>query len=86
MNFAAGWKEAMQPPTEPEWLAAVKKFEAAMKKHDKPRGGFNFATGEALAKASEGYSLISNAVDVMKILSMRADLEAARGCVGPVGC
>ncbi|KAK3987121.1 Pyruvate/Phosphoenolpyruvate kinase-like domain-containing protein [Cladorrhinum sp. PSN332] len=81
MNLNAGWKEAIQGGHEPEWTAALEKFEQVMRKHDKPRGGFNFAKGEALAKAAEGYSLIAHSADLMKLLEMKGDLEAARVAV-----
>jgi 4-hydroxy-2-oxoheptanedioate aldolase len=42
---------------EPEWLAAVDKFRATLKMHDKPYGGFSFpaplGSPEALKKAAQ---------------------------------
>ncbi|KAK3937950.1 Pyruvate/Phosphoenolpyruvate kinase-like domain-containing protein [Diplogelasinospora grovesii] len=64
--------------TEPEWLAAVAKFEATLKKHNKPRGGFSFAQGDALRAASEGYAFMLIAADVAKLGEMGQQLADAR--------
>ncbi|KAL2264327.1 hypothetical protein VTK26DRAFT_6570 [Humicola hyalothermophila] len=66
--------------TEPEWLRAVDVFNAALKKHGKPRAGWCFAPpgGEELKKAAEENVILVRTADVLKLFEMGADLVAAR--------
>ncbi|KAK4168355.1 Pyruvate/Phosphoenolpyruvate kinase-like domain-containing protein [Cladorrhinum sp. PSN259] len=84
MNLKSSWQEMMQGAKEPEWLAAQAKYEEVMKKHNKPRAGFNFATGDELTKAADGMSMITHSADLMKLLAMKGDLEAARVALAPL--
>ncbi|KAH9907287.1 Pyruvate/Phosphoenolpyruvate kinase-like domain-containing protein [Xylariomycetidae sp. FL2044] len=54
---------------EPEWLAAVEKFHATMKKHDKPLAGFALGP-DALKKAAESYCFITYDADIMRLAGM----------------
>jgi 2-keto-3-deoxy-L-rhamnonate aldolase RhmA len=67
--------------TEPEWQAAVEKFDATLKKHNKPRAGFCMGSGEELAKAGQDNVLLVHAADVMKLYEMGPQLLAARQAV-----
>ncbi|KAL2134019.1 hypothetical protein VTI74DRAFT_1224 [Chaetomium olivicolor] len=72
-NFGVG--------SEPEWLAAVKKFDATLKKHNKPRAGFCLAGGEELTKMGQDNALLVHAADVLKLMDMMPQLVAAREAV-----
>lgn len=62
-------------------MAAPANSEAALKKHNKPRGGFNFATPDTWTKADEGYSFILKTVDFLKLISMKGELDAVKAAV-----
>jgi 2-keto-3-deoxy-L-rhamnonate aldolase RhmA len=69
--------------TEPEWLEAVAKFEATIKKHDKPLGGFAFGnppfgSPEAILAAGQKMSLIMITADVLHLMALGNDLGQAR--------
>lgn len=66
---------------EPEWLAAVEKFNEVVKKHNKPRAGFCFAPGEALTKAAQDNVMIFHASDVLKLMELGTQLVAAKEAV-----
>ncbi len=66
---------------EPEWLAAVDKFNSILKKHKKPRAGFCLAGGEELAKMGEDNVLLVHSADVLKLFEMGPQLAAAREAV-----
>jgi len=70
-NYASG--------DEPEWLDAVEKFKATVKKHDKPCGCFALKDAEDLVTASKDHALIIHAVDVLKLHDMWRQLQEARG-------
>ncbi|KAK4038579.1 Pyruvate/Phosphoenolpyruvate kinase-like domain-containing protein [Parachaetomium inaequale] len=73
-NFGMGGNE-------PEWLAAVEKFDATLKKHNKPRAGFSLGGGEELTKMGQDHVLLLHAADVMKLYEMGPQLLAARQAV-----
>lgn len=73
VNFGQG--------TEPEWQAAVQTFNAAVKKHNKPRASFCIAGGNDLSKAAEDNVILVHAIDFMKLLEMAPQLAAAREAV-----
>lgn len=72
--------------SEPEWLEARDKFFAVLDKHDKPYGGFAFATPpygseETIKKAAERMSFIMMTADVLHLSLMAQDLAQAREIV-----
>lgn len=67
MNFPAG---VGVPEDEPEWLAAVKRFHAILRKHDKPYAGFSFATGDNLRMATEHMFMCLITSDAQKLAEM----------------
>ncbi|KAK3303834.1 Pyruvate/Phosphoenolpyruvate kinase-like domain-containing protein [Chaetomium strumarium] len=77
MNLPANFGQG----SEPEWLAAVDKFNATLKKHNKPRAGFCMGSGEELAKAAEDNVILLHAADVMQLMGMAQQLAAARQAV-----
>lgn len=77
MNLPANFGQG----DEPEWLAAVEKFNSALKKHNKPRAGFCLGGGEELAKMGEDNVLLVHAADVMKLYELGPQLLAARQAV-----
>lgn len=68
--------------TEPEWLAAVEKFHATIKKHNKPKASFCLGGGEELTKAAQENVIVVHAADVLSLLGMAPQLLAAREAVG----
>lgn len=71
---------------EPEWLEAREKFFKVLDKHDKPYGGFAFATPpygseETIRKAAERMSFIMMTADVLHLSLMAQDLALAREIV-----
>ncbi|KAK4245115.1 Pyruvate/Phosphoenolpyruvate kinase-like domain-containing protein [Corynascus novoguineensis] len=77
MNLPANFGQG----DEPEWLAAVDKFNSTLKKHNKPRAGFCLGSGPELAKAAEDNCLLIHAADVLKLYEMGPQLLAARQAV-----
>ncbi|KAL2144235.1 hypothetical protein VTI28DRAFT_9446 [Corynascus sepedonium] len=77
MNLTANFGQG----DEPEWLAAVEKFNSTLKKHNKPRAGFCLGGGPELAKAAEDNCLLLHAADVLKLYEMGPQLLAARQAV-----
>ncbi|KAH6640126.1 Pyruvate/Phosphoenolpyruvate kinase-like domain-containing protein [Chaetomium tenue] len=77
MNLPANFGQG----EEPEWLAAVEKFNSTLKKHNKPRAGFCLGGGEELAKMGEDNVLLVHAADVMKLFELGPQLLAARQAV-----
>ena len=68
---------------EPEWLAAREKFFQVIDKHDKPYGGFSFASApfgspDMIRQASERMSYMVVSADVLHLLAMHKDLLDAR--------
>lgn len=63
---------------EPEWIAAVDKFQATLKKHNKPYAGFAFSTGEELRKDTESMSMCLITSDVPKLMEMGGQLAEAK--------
>ncbi|KAK4119067.1 Phosphoenolpyruvate/pyruvate domain-containing protein [Parathielavia appendiculata] len=66
---------------EPVWLAAVDKFNATLKKHDKPRAGFCLQGGETLTKMAQDNCFLMHAADVLKLYEMAPQLVSARAAV-----
>ena len=66
---------------EPEWLAAVTKFYATVKKHNKPRAGFCLQGREALTQMGHDNVLLAHAFDVLNLVEMAPQLAAAREAV-----
>ncbi|KAK3903577.1 Pyruvate/Phosphoenolpyruvate kinase-like domain-containing protein [Staphylotrichum tortipilum] len=64
--------------SEPEWLAAVAKFDSIVKKHNKPRAGFCLGVGEELTKMAKDNVLLVHAADVLKLYEMGTQLVTAR--------
>jgi 4-hydroxy-2-oxoheptanedioate aldolase len=69
--------------TEPEWIETSEKFYATLKKHDKPLGGFAFATPpfgtpEGITKAAQTMSFIGVTADVLHLAALGQDLAQAR--------
>lgn len=77
MNLPANFGQG----NEPEWLAAVEKFNNTLKKHNKPRAGFCLGGGEELTKAGEENVILVHAADVLKLYEMGPQLLAARQAV-----
>ena len=77
MNLPANFGQG----DEPEWLAAVQKFNSTLKKHNKPRAGFCLAGGDELIKMAEDNVLLIHAADVLKLYEMGPQLMAARAVV-----
>ncbi|KAK4139547.1 Pyruvate/Phosphoenolpyruvate kinase-like domain-containing protein [Dichotomopilus funicola] len=77
MNLAPQWGQG----NEPEWLAAVDKFTATLKKHNKPRAGFCLEAGEKLAKAAEDNVILLHAGDLLKVSELPHQLAAAKDAV-----
>ncbi|KAK0707357.1 Pyruvate/Phosphoenolpyruvate kinase-like domain-containing protein [Lasiosphaeris hirsuta] len=75
MNLPAGFGIATD---EPEWQAALKTFDDTMRKHNKPRGGFSFAQGEALVKDAQDYAFMILAADVKELSSVGQQFLAAK--------
>lgn len=73
-NFGVGGNE-------PEWLAAVDKFNKTLKKHKKPRAGFCFGTGEELKKAAAENVIVVNTADVLKLGEMGLQMVEAKKVV-----
>jgi 4-hydroxy-2-oxoheptanedioate aldolase len=57
---------------EPEWLEAVAKFQAALKKHNKPYSGFAIGPPEVKAQMGRGRSFIIVESDVFSIVEAGA--------------
>lgn len=64
--------------TEPEWLDAVKVFEAALAKHNQPASGLAFGTPEMRAAMSKGRSLLFCSADIFALMSTMGELAATR--------
>ncbi|AEO55750.1 hypothetical protein MYCTH_2299886 [Thermothelomyces thermophilus ATCC 42464] len=77
MNLPANYGQG----DEPEWKAAVEKFNSTVKKHNKPRAGFCLTGGQDLAKMAEDNALLIHAADVLKLYEMGPQLLAAREAV-----
>ena len=77
MNLPANFGQG----SEPEWLAAVDKFNSTLKKHEKPRAGFCLAGGEELTEMGQDNVLLVHAADVLKLSEMGSQLMAAREAV-----
>ncbi|KAL2168961.1 hypothetical protein VTG60DRAFT_6603 [Thermothelomyces hinnuleus] len=77
MNLPANFGQG----NEPEWTAAVEKFNSVLKKHNKPRAGFCLTGGQDLAKMAEDNVLLIHAADVLKLYEMGPQLLAAREAV-----
>ncbi|KAL6895376.1 Phosphoenolpyruvate/pyruvate domain-containing protein [Trichoderma longibrachiatum] len=74
--------------SEPEWLAARKKFFDVMDKHDKPYGGFAFAippfgTPESFKEAVQRMSFVIQAADVAALAAMGDMLKVSRELAAP---
>ncbi|KAK4097706.1 Phosphoenolpyruvate/pyruvate domain-containing protein [Parathielavia hyrcaniae] len=63
---------------EPEWLVAVEKFNATLKKHNKPRAGFCLQGGEELAKMAQDNCFLIHAADTVALCQMHGHLLAAK--------
>jgi 2-keto-3-deoxy-L-rhamnonate aldolase RhmA len=81
MNLPANFGQG----NEPEWVAAVEKFNATLKKHNKPKAGFCLAGGDDLARAAEDNALLIHAADVLKLMELNTQLDAARQAVALKG-
>jgi 2-keto-3-deoxy-L-rhamnonate aldolase RhmA len=77
MNLPANFGQG----TEPEWLAAVDKFNATVKKHNKPKAGFSMGGAEDMAKAAQENVILLTSADVMQLMQMAPQLAAAREAV-----
>ena len=64
---------------EPEWLEAVAKYEATLKKHNMPMSGFAIGPPEVTVKMAAGKSFIVTGADFLSILNGAAtDLAEKR--------
>jgi len=76
MNLPAGFGV---PDDEPEWQEAVKIYEATMKKHGKPKGGFTFAAGaDALREQGKEKPFMCCFADVVTLMGMGQQLGQFR--------
>jgi 4-hydroxy-2-oxoheptanedioate aldolase len=67
-----------EQPSEPEWLEAMDKYNATLKKHDKPNSGFGFGPPEVVAKVAESKCIVFMHGDVFSILGGMGDLAMAK--------
>lgn len=63
---------------EPVWLEAVEKFQAVLKKHNKPYAGFAFGPTSNLPKATAGMSMALVTSDTEQLMRMRMHLGEAK--------
>lgn len=63
---------------EPEYTAAIAKFERILKKHDKPRGGLALGEPDDMKKLGKDNSLSFVAGDVLALAGMAATLPTAK--------
>lgn len=63
---------------EEEWLEAVKVYEAALAKHNKPASGLAFGPPEMKATLSRGRSMIVVAADTYALMASMGDLATIR--------
>ncbi|KAL1839373.1 hypothetical protein VTJ49DRAFT_1608 [Mycothermus thermophilus] len=80
-RVSMGFPANLGQGAEPEWLAAVDKFNKTLKKHRKPRAGFCFGGGAELAKMAHDNVLLVHSADVMKLYEMGPQLMSARQAV-----
>ena len=59
---------------EPEFIAAVDKFDSVLRKHDQPRGGLALGPPDVMKKLGQNNSLSFVAADVMALGGMAASL------------
>jgi 4-hydroxy-2-oxoheptanedioate aldolase len=65
--------------TEPEWLAAVATFDAALRKHDKPYSGFSIpGPPEVMKAAGERKSMLAIGTDISGLMMQIDVLNDAR--------
>jgi len=67
-----------EQPNEPEWLEAMEKYNAALKKHDKPNSGFGLGPPEVVAKVAQTKCIVFIHGDVFSIVSGMSDLAMAK--------
>jgi 4-hydroxy-2-oxoheptanedioate aldolase len=67
-----------EQPSEPEWLAAMDKYNAVLKKHDKPNSGFGLGPPEVVAKVAETKCIVFIHGDVFAILGCMGELAEAK--------
>jgi 4-hydroxy-2-oxoheptanedioate aldolase len=67
-----------EQPSEPEWLEAMDKYNATLKKHDKPNSGFGLGPPEVVAKVAESKCIVFIHGDVFSILGGMGDLAMAK--------
>lgn len=65
--------------TEPEWVEAVKVFEAALAKHNQPASGLAFGSPEMKAVMSKGRSMLFCSADIFALMGTMGELAATRG-------
>jgi hypothetical protein len=64
--------------TEPEWTAAVKKYNATLKKHNKPSSGFAMGPPDVKAALGHGKSFIMCASDFFPLVGEAASIAQTR--------
>jgi len=63
---------------EPEWQEAVKMYDAAIKKHDKPSAGFVFGDPETMKASGKDKAFMVVAADVIALQTTMAQAAGAR--------
>jgi len=63
---------------EPEWLEALDKYYATLKKHDKPSSGFGLGPAEVVAKVAESKCIVFIHGDIFAILGCIGELAEAK--------
>jgi 4-hydroxy-2-oxoheptanedioate aldolase len=69
---------------EPEWLAAVEKYKAVLKKHDKPNSGIAVGPPEQAAAMGEGKAFVVTSADAFALLAHVEELKGARALFKPL--
>ena len=66
------------PEVEPEYAAMLSKFEAVLKKHDKPRGGQALGPPEVIREMAKDNSLNFVAADALALAGLAETIAMAR--------
>jgi 4-hydroxy-2-oxoheptanedioate aldolase len=64
--------------SEPEWLAAVQKWESVLAKHNKPASGLALGTPEQKAMQARGKSFTFTGTDIFALMGQVAELNYMR--------
>ncbi|KAK3315439.1 Pyruvate/Phosphoenolpyruvate kinase-like domain-containing protein [Apodospora peruviana] len=76
--------------SEPEYLEVLDLYDRTLTKHNKPRGGFGFASppwgsADGFKEVAEGKALLTVTADVMHLMAMAQDLRNCRALVSEIG-